>query len=177
MDFFLDTGPIYGWSATNDKSHHQDCATLFRMYPVNLHEYYTTKSIVKEELKNLRTKRLSGVDQLVRLFERRCREILSKINDADYTRHPEYHPLSQKILEYLDQIKKDVNPKDRDAALLANAFLWDKETAELYLPTFLTLDQHDIGNNQMEIKNIAEGVLKRKSALQIVLVREIVRTR
>lgn len=177
MDFFLDTGPIYGWAATNDTSHHRDCVTLFKMYPVDVHGYYTTKSIVVNELKNLRRKRLSGASQFIRLIERRCHEMLSVIKDADYTGHPEYPQLSQRIVTLLASMKRDVNPKDKDAALLANAFLWESETPGLYSPAFLTIDQQDIGNNRVEIKNIAEESLGRKSTLQILLIREIFSTR
>lgn len=177
MDFFLDTGPIYGFLDVNDISHHRDCADLFKAYPVDVHGYYTTKSIMKEELENLRRKRLSGAGQLLRLFERRCREILSMIRDADYTTHSEYPQLSHTILQLLDSVKNDANPKDRDAALLANAFLWEKETPGLYRPTFLTLDQRDIGDNRVEIKKIAGSLLCREPFLQIALVREIVSTR
>lgn len=177
MDFFLDTGPIYGWADENDTSHHRDCAMLFKMYPVDVHGYYTTKSIVVDELKNLRRKRLSGTNQLIRLIERRCQEILSWIRDADYTEHREYPQMFQRIVTLLASMKSDANPKDKDASLLANAFLWESKTPGLYRPSFLTIDQQDIGNNRMEIKKIAEEFLSRESALQILLVREIVSKR
>jgi hypothetical protein len=176
MDFFLDTGPIYGFLATNDRSHHRDCAKFFRDYPLGIHNYYTSKIIIEKELQNVRRKRLCGADQLLRTVEQRARVVLSSICDVDYRNHALFKLLFSEILDLLDSKKTDANPKDRDAGLLANAFLWDQQMIELYNPNFMTIDERDIGNNRQDITDTADKCLCIQSRLKIYLVREIVRS-
>ncbi len=176
MDFFLDTGPIYGYLATNDRSHHRDCAKFFKDYPFDIHNYYTSKIIIEKELKNVRNKRLCGADQLARLVEQRARVVLSSISDVNYSGHALFKPLFSWILKLLDNRKTDTNPKDRDAGLLTNAFLWDKQTTDLYNPNFMTIDERDIGNNRNDITATAYQCLGTQPRLKIYLVREIVRS-
>jgi len=173
MDFFLDTGPIYGYLTPSD-AHHKKCIHFFKLYPLEFHNYCTTKRVIKKELGNIRRKRLEGQSKTGRLIERRAKYVLSRIRDVDHSEHGLFTPLFKCILTLLEQRKQDNNPKDRDADLLANAFLWDYLNPELDNPEFMTTDNKDIRRNREALVSVAESCVGCPFRLKIHLPWEIV---
>ena len=78
-----------------------------------------------------------------------------EINDIDYIEEDKetYASLYGIIHELLlrRRPESDQNPKDRDAHLLTNAFLWDNKNQELHNPHFITTDNKDIKKNEKEL--------------------------
>lgn len=169
MDLFLDSGLVYGFLDSND-SFHRRITRFFNFYDFDQHRYYTTKRVVQLEIKNIRRKRVWGGNKQEREFQRMLLEFVETITDIDFFNHHLFDRLFKVILEVLELRKKDTNPKEHDADLLTNAYLWDFSDGELDTPQFVTIDGNDISRNREEIKDEVETCLKCQTQLTITLV-------
>ncbi len=170
MDFYLDTGTIYGRIDHNDKVLNPICVAFFRKFPFKSNNFFTTKYIVEDELNNVRFKRTLGLPKTGREIERRARLILQSVNNVEYSQHNAFKPLSIEIESFLFKAAEKKTPKDHDAKLLANAYLWELFESNLQTPHFVTTDGKDINNNKNEIQVIAEKHLAQKTGLFIAFV-------
>jgi hypothetical protein len=176
MDFYLDTGTIYGRIDHNDKVLNPICVAFFRKFPLKLNNFVTTKYIIEEELNNVRFKRTLGLPKTGREIERRARLIMQMINDVEYSQQNVFKPLSSEIESFLFNTPENAekkSPKDHDARLLANAYLWEKNGSNLQTPHFVTTDGIDINNNKHQIQAIAEKHLAQKTGLFIAYVKAL----
>jgi hypothetical protein len=173
MDFYLDTGTIYGRIDHTDVQLNPCCISFFRKYPFNSNNFFTTKYIVKAELDNVRLKRTQGLPKVGREVERRARLILEDIRDIEYSSHGIFKPLSAELEAFLISAAENKTPKDHDAKLLTHAFLWENDMADLQTPHFVTTDGIDINNNRDEIRSIAEKHLTCKTGLYIAFVKSL----
>jgi hypothetical protein len=173
MDFYLDTGTIYGRIDHNDEDLNPCCISFFRKYPFNNHKFFTTKYIVKAELDNVRLKRTLGLPKVGREVERRARLLLENITDIEYSSHEKFKPLSGELEAFLLSAAAQKTPKDHDAKLLTHAYLWEKNMANLQNPHFVTTDGLDINNNKTTIQSIAEKHLACKTGLYISFVKSL----
>ncbi|MDG6249620.1 hypothetical protein [Methanocalculus sp.] len=166
MDFFLDSGLIYGLVDERDR-HRTRIQIFFEYLDFDSHNFVSTRRVVDRELKNIRRKRTEGVSREEREYQRMWTHLLDIIGDVDYIEHYLFDRLFPNIREVLENNKQDDNPKDRDADLLSNAYLWDYHRDELDTPQFVTIDRNDIIRNQHEIKNAADICLSCDSQLQM----------
>jgi hypothetical protein len=174
MDFYLDTGTIYGRIDHTDIELNPCCINFFRRYPFNAHNFFTTKYIVKGELDNVRLKRTRGLPKIGREVERRARLLLEKITDIEYSQNEIFKPLSSELEAFLlSAATPTTTPKDHDAKLLAHAYLWEKNMSGLQNPHFVTTDGIDINNNRRNIQLIAEKHLSCKTGLYIAFVKSL----
>jgi len=173
MDFYLDTGTIYGRIDHNDKVLNPICIAFFRKFSFKSNNFFTTKYIVEDELNNVRFKRTLGLPKTGREVERRARLILQTINNVEYSQHGVFKPLSSELELFLFNTAEKKSPKDHDAKLLANAYLWEKSVSNLQTPHFVTTDGIDISNNKNEIQTIAEKHLAQKTGLFISYVKAL----
>ncbi|MHB8164700.1 MAG: hypothetical protein ACYDDV_10250 [Methanoregula sp.] len=173
MDFYLDTGTIYGRIDHTDRELNPCCISFFRKFPFKSNNFFTTKYIVEEELSNVRFKRTQGLPKTGREVERRARLILQGINNVEYSSHCVFKPLSGELESFLISAAENGSPKDHDAKLLTNAYLWEKNMSNLQKPHFVTTDGKDINNNKDEIQSIAEKHLACKTGLFIAFVKAL----
>jgi DNA-binding ferritin-like protein (Dps family) len=167
VDFFLDSGIIYGTLDDQKDWHRRRVKTFFRNFDFKNHNFTTTKRVATEDFQNVRRKRTEGITTLEREYQRAWAEILKLINDVDYFEHHLFDYLLKNVLEILERNKLNGNPKDRDADLLTNAYLWVYDKNDLNLPQFVTIDGNDIIRNRHEIKNKANECLSCNSELQM----------
>lgn len=175
MEFFLDTGVIYGRIDHND-IFNPTCIRFFREYPLNLNYFCTTKYIVEAELSNVRLKRTQGLSKTGREIERRARMLMERINNVEFSSHKKYKPIKIDIHAFLIQKAATQKPKDNDSKLLTHAYLWEFNTSSLRDPYFVTTDSGDIVQNREDIRTIAEKHLCCSTKLVIELVSAIVRS-
>ncbi|HII06350.1 MAG TPA: hypothetical protein HA349_03240 [Methanotrichaceae archaeon] len=173
MDIFLDTGPIFG-NVDHEDKFHPICISFYKEYPLDKHNFCTTHYIVNKELKNILDNRQKKgnlrVKKTIRLIGQLSREMLSKIGDVDYRSHSTFPPLYGNINAFLEARKQDSNPKDRDAILLTNAFLWDRFAMRCLQPKFFTTDKRDIGgDNKADLIANVESLLRDPIRLDICL--------
>lgn len=173
MNFFLDSGPIYGKVDLNDR-YHPICKKFYKKYPLNQHYFCTTHRIANDELDNIRSKRwLDGPNKsqkVSRIIEQLARTLLSQIADIDYRNsHSEFSTLYNNIHTFLDGRKRDTNPKTHDAVLFTNALLWDQSDAALVNPIFLTVDKKDFYDNKDDLIPYADALLTETVRLNIHL--------
>lgn len=176
MDFFLDTGPIFGYSNPNDRVHYKDCNSFFNKYGFGSSRYYTIKETVEDEIDNIRDKyRESGDYSYVsRDIELKIKALIRQINDVDHRSHVSYKDLFSDLHHFLEVNKIDTNLKDRDACILSNSFLWDYEDKTLTKPHFVTVDNADIAYHRTELKDLAKKRLKQPVNMMIFTVKEMV---
>lgn len=179
-DFFLDSGFIYGYIDFHDKVYHKSCKHHIQKFPFRDHNYNSVERIVESEVANVARKRKESGDiksqQIVIRIQNTVNALFrinKSINDIDYidSRKKEYSDLFDKINELLlkNRIPGDLDPKDNDAVLLTNAFLWDNENKALQSPSFLTTDNKDIKRNEEALISEATNCLRDAPHLNIFL--------
>lgn len=172
MDFYLDTGVIYGRIDHNDPFN-PICIDFFRIHPFNGNNFHTTKYIVEKELENVRFKRTLGLPKVGREIERRARLLLKQIKNVEFSAHPSYKLIFTELETMLLSYSKKKKPKEHDAKLLSNAYIWDA-TSPLIDPHFITIDDEDIAQNKVEIQKIAEKHLLYKAKIIIALINTLI---
>lgn len=174
MNFFLDTGPIFGFCNPDDKRHHKSCTKFFTKHPLDIKNHYTVKKVIEVELNNLRDSRLEENQSApARDIERKLESVLKLIINSDYQHCPQFNEIFKDLNYFLEMNKGDSNPKDRDAKILAHAFLWDHQNPLLQKPHFITVDRIDICDNRMDIKSIVTKHLA-TTRMSIFSVKEMV---
>lgn len=159
-DLFLDSGVIYGSLDFSDTTWHRPCKDHFKKFPRNKHTYFSVKRIIEEEIYSVGIKRVERKlikSKILRLIVLNGEALFNnkEINDIDYIEADKeaYASLYRIIHELLlrRRPESDLNPKDRDAHLLTNAFLWDNKNQDLHNPHFITTDNKDIKKNEKEL--------------------------
>jgi hypothetical protein len=175
IDFFLDTGVVFGHNYPKDP-HYPECLEFFKKFKIKEHNFYSTRYILERELNKIRSERTNGIVRLIRLIDQRARLILPNIIDIQYSTHPSYKMLYTELLTYLVTNRIDDSPKDHDAVLLTNAHIWDLETTNLVKPHFMTVDSKDIGEttHKRDIQAIVNIRLSNQTRLKIELVSAMV---
>jgi len=149
MDFYIDTGVVFGYGHKGDKF----CSyseKLTKRYPIKNNNYCSNLDILNKELDNLHTRRLQSKTKLVRMVIHKTKIMVDKLNDLSYQSHELYPEVYQGIKKILENNKKDKNPKDYDTIHLTTACIWDYDCKDLD-PYFITTDRNDICNNKAEI--------------------------
>jgi hypothetical protein len=175
MDFFLDTGPIYGFS--NPLScHNKQCNAHFSKYKFEDHNYYAVIRLLQTEVRNIHRRRTSNdQEKEIRDIERKISRLIKLLNNVDYEEyHPSFKTLFEDFYHFLETNKADENIKERDAKILTNAFLWDKSNSVLNKPKFLTVDETDISDNRTKLKGIANSRLEYEAKMGIFTIKEMV---
>jgi hypothetical protein len=174
MDFFLDTGAIFGYVNPLDKKDNEICGKFFKIYPLDVNNHSTNKKGVSKEIQNIRRKRLSdGQNLAFRDMELKLKEICRQIKDVNCEKHPLYRNIFDELYHFLEISKVDESPKDRDAQLLSHAFIWSCD-ATIINPRFITVDEKDINRNKTDLKKIAAKRLMRSIGLNIFTIREVI---
>jgi hypothetical protein len=177
-DLFLDSGIIYGDIDLSDENWHTPCNDLFKKFPRKLHNYYSVKRIIDEEIhsvgKRRRREGLIKSDKILRLIVMKGKALFdnNEIKDIDYIKNKKemYNTLFKIINDLLLRKRIDGNLKDRDAHLLTNAFLWSNENRVLHNPHFITIDYTDIKKNEKELVSEAMTCLGTAPCLQFCLI-------
>lgn len=148
MEFFLDTGVIFGDCDPKD-DHSNECEIFFRKYPMQRYDFYTTKK-VKDELKDLkRRRREERPDKIYRKIEQLIERKLDNMEHiTDYSKHANFQRIASAIVDI-------VNRNFPDVKIVTNAIIWSYEYDSLDNPTFVTIDFKDIARNSSEIKKQA----------------------
>jgi hypothetical protein len=177
-DLFLDSGIIYGSIDRSDETWHNPCKDHFRKFPRNKNNYFSVKRIVDMEIDNVgRNRKRSGFiksDRILRSIVQTAQAWFNnkEISDIDYinSNKERYDVLYNIIHKLLLERRSDQNPKDRDAHLLTNAFMWDSENRALHNPHFITIDYADIKKNENELVSEASNCLGTAPSLKFCLV-------
>jgi hypothetical protein len=177
-DLFLDSGIIYGDIDLSDETWHAPCHDHFKKFPRKIHNYYSAKRIIDEEIHSVSKRRrrdgLIKSDKILRLIVMKGKALFdnNEIKDIDYINSKKeiYDTLFKIINSLLLRKRTDGNPKDRDAHLLTNAFLWDNENRSLHNPHFITIDYTDIKKNEKELVSEAMACLGIAPCLQFCLI-------
>jgi hypothetical protein len=175
MDFFLDTGPIYGLSNPLS-SHHNQCNNHFIKYKFEDHNYFAVKQLIQTEVQNIHRKRTSEEQDIeTRDIEKKIARILKLINDFNYDNNQQsFKTLFSELYHFFEINKTDDNIKERDSKILSNAFLWDHSNPALNRPRFLTVDESDISDNRSKLKMIANSCLNYETKIGIYTIKEMV---
>jgi hypothetical protein len=174
LDIFVDTGVVFGYAWIDDEEFHAECLAFRRKHPVGKNKYYSTKNILKKEIDGLTDKRTASVRRVIRRIINRAEEFYGIIDDVAYPNHSKYPEIFGKIHAVLLKYNKKPEKKNHDAIYLANAHIWENETAGLVEPHFVTTDKTDIYENRDEIQNEVNACLSCTTALTIEYVRNLV---
>ncbi|VVB62993.1 Uncharacterised protein [uncultured archaeon] len=181
-DFFLDTGIIFGQFDPKDP-YFEGSKNHLDKYSYIDHNYYAVKRITLKEVDNVSRRKIrerpirrqfrQAIGLKAASIKIKVENLFSNniVKDIDYDgTHASFNELYRILFGFLENHKKDNNPKDRDAKILANVFIWDKEIHELHNPHLVTIDRGDIVNNREGLKNEANKCLSCISRLEFCLI-------
>ena len=181
-DFFLDTGIIFGQFDSNDP-YFEGSKKHLAKYSYIDHNYYAVKRVALKEVDSVsRRKKREGSTrgQFRKSVGLKAASIKIKVEnlflndivkDIDYSgTHASFNDLYRILFQFLEDHKTDSNPKDRDAKILTNVFLWDKEIQELHNPHLITVDRGDFINNEDKLKFEANRCLSCVSRFEFCLI-------
>lgn len=181
-DFFLDTGIIFGQFDPRDP-YYDGSINHLENYTYIDHNYYAVKRIALKEVDNI-SRRKARDHSKSRNFRKAVglkaaqmkvnveSLFLHKVKNIDYgiPPHSSFNPLYKNLLGFLERNKKNNDPKDRDANILTNLFIWDKEIQELHNPQLVTIDKGDLVDNESKLKDEAKNCLHYTSRLTFLLI-------
>ena len=181
-DFFLDSGLVYGY-ADNKDDFHRPFLDHLDNFPYEKNNYHAVKRVTMLEIKAIRSSKRTrpGATKVRNAGRMILAQIIAKveylfeqgkIKNKDYTltHTASFRDLYREIYATLESGKKNHDKKDRDADILTNAFIWEKEESQLYNPHFITVDKNDIIDNKISIKCKADRCLNETSRLEFCLI-------
>jgi hypothetical protein len=181
-DFFLDSGLVYA-DVDYDDDFNKSFLKYRTSYPYEENNYYAVKRVTMREIKSIRSNKRkrpgtikshkAGTLFLAQLIARAENLFdTNKIRDKDYSSSHVvlFRTLYRILYNLLESGNKDLNKKDRDADILTNAFIWDKNESDLCHPTFVTIDRTDIYDRRTDHKIKADECLENKSHLEFCLI-------
>jgi len=173
MEFFLDTGVIWGYCFPAD-NFHSCCDKFFSDHPFSEFQYYSTQK-VKEELKKLRRKKLNIRDPEISKIARLVHQCVDrmwdkKIKKVSYDNRREFPQLRDYILAIIFPLGGEIYEVQNDATILSNAVFWSLEHSNECI--FLTTDWKHILSNKSKIISQAYQVLSREIRLKINGIKE-----
>ncbi len=181
IDFFMDSGIVYGQFDSDDDYFNGSIAHLAK-YPYADHNYHAVKTMALKEVDNISRGKTKG--RPIRHGFRRSMGLKAgtirvkvenlfkegKIKDVNYAGKHESFVKLNGILFVILKSNGDGNPKDRDAFILTNVFIWDKEIKELINPCLITVDVTDFINNEEELRREANKCLSCESRFKLSLI-------
>jgi len=179
--FFLDSGIIYGQFDSKD-DYHRGSLNHLSKYPYKDHNYYAVKRCALLEVRSIQKNKRSRPGNnnyrgAARLKTAQMKEsveglfLFNKVKDIDYKGvHASFDELYNILFDFLELNKKDNNSKDRDAYILTNAFIWDKEVSGLHNPRLVTIDRCDFVLNKDGLKCKANDCLKNTTQMDFCLI-------
>jgi hypothetical protein len=180
-DFFLDTGIIFGQFDSKDP-YFEGSKKHLDKYSYTDHNYYAVKRIALKEVDNV-SRRKAREGNIRRQFHKaiglkaasikiQVENLFSEnVKDINYEgTHTSFNELYRILFSFLENHKKDGNPKDRDAKILTNVFIWEKEMSELHNPYIVTVDRGDLVDNRDTLKKEANRCLSCASRLKFCLI-------
>jgi hypothetical protein len=181
-DFFLDTGIIFGQFEPHDP-YFEGSKKHIDKYSYRDHNYYAVRRIALKEIESVSRRKIKegsrrgafnkAIGLKAATMKAKVENLFlnNYVKDIDYERtYSSFNELYQNLLAFLEHNKKNEDSKDRDAKILTNVFIWEKEMPELHNPHIITIDKTDLVDNKDGLKNEANKCLNCISRLKFCLI-------